>query len=72
MPCYAGITTDIETRKATHQRDYPNLYGWEQHIFFSRASAQSWENQQTNCQHHPGGRDPESPGATWYGYKFYY
>lgn len=72
MPCYAGITTDLETRKATHKRNYPNLYGWKQQAFPSREAAQAWENRQTECHKEGGGREPDNPGATWYGYKFFY
>lgn len=29
MPCYAGITTNLEKRKEEHKVKYPNLYGWK-------------------------------------------
>ena len=72
MPCYAGITTDPERRKEEHKRNHPNLYGWEQYIFQSRASAQAWEDKQTKCHREGGGRKPDNHGDSWYGYKFYY
>lgn len=71
MACYAGITADPERRKEEHKRDYPNMYNWEQHLFSTREEAQAWENKQTECYHHEGGREPNS-SPTWYGYKFSY
>ena len=72
MSCYAGITTDPERRKEEHKRNYPNLHGWEQHSFHSRASAQEWEDRQIECQKEGGGREPNNLEVTWYGYKFFY
>ena len=71
-PYYCGITTDPNRRKEEHQKKYPNLSNWTQQSFSSRNEAQNWENQQTGCTHHPGGREPDNPNATWYGYRFSY
>ena len=71
MSCYCGITTDPARRKREHKEKYPSLYNWEQYFFVSREVAQEWENRQINCHHHQGGREPDNPYATWYGYKFY-
>ena len=67
MSCYAGITTNPEKRKKEHQQKY-KLSNWEQRDFSSREAAQAWEDKQTQCKHHPGGKDPN----TWYGYRFDY
>ena len=72
MSCYCGITTDPKGRRKQHEASHPGLYSWEQRPFSSREAAQIWENQQTHCEHHPGGREPNDQNAAWYGYKFYF
>ena len=72
MSCYCGITQDLKTRKEQHERDYPTLRNWKTYPFKSREEAQAWEDRQTECEHHSGGRNPDDPYAQWYGYRFDY
>lgn len=71
MPCRVGITTRPDERRREWQRRYPTLRNWEQRQFESRSAAQAWENKQP-CERSGGGAEPDSPGATWYAYRFDY
>ena len=35
-----------------------------------REDAQAWEDHQTQCIRHGGGKEPDDPDAKWYGYIF--
>ena len=71
MPCRAGITTRPKTRKGEWKLEYPNMWGWELHgPFDTREDAQAWEDHQTQCIRHGGGKEPDDPDAKWYGYIF--
>ncbi len=72
MPCRAGITTRLQERRQEWQRKYRHMRNWKaEGPFQSRADAQAWEDRQP-CEKSGGGADPDSPGARWYGYRFYY
>ena len=72
MPLYSGITTDLETRKARHQREKKGFRNWgvanDGRPFSSKKEAQKWEDSQPG-EHHGGGPDSDKP---WYGYSFDY
>ena len=71
MACRAGITTRLEERKQEWQRQYAGMRNWQTSgPFANRAAAQKWEDAQYGCDKSGGGADPDSPGATWYGYRF--
>jgi len=71
MSCYAGITQDPGRRKAEHLREHPNMTNWKVvGQFNTKAEAQAWENQQTQCDRHPGGGG--TGDGFWYGYTFDY
>ena len=72
MSCRAGITTRPKDRKMEWKQDYPNMRNWQVFGPFStREKAQEWEDRQP-CVKHPGGNDPDTRGAEWYGYRFDY
>lgn len=70
MPCRAGITTRPDERRKEWLQRRPGMRNWEATPFSSRATAQVWEDAQYSCEKSGGGADPDSPGATWYGYRF--
>jgi hypothetical protein len=70
MGCRAGITTRPSERKAEWKDKYQSMRAWQLvGPFQNRAAAQAWEDKQA-CERSPGGDDPDSRGATWYGYRF--
>lgn len=73
MVCRAGITTDLITRRAHWEKEYPKTFSNWQVIetFYSKSQAQSYETMLAKVwqyESHPDGSGPES--ATWYVYYF--
>lgn len=72
MPCRAGITTRLSERKKEWEREQPGMRNWQEAgPFQNRAAAQAWEDRQS-CVKAPGGAEPDTPGTSWYGYRFDY
>jgi len=77
MPCRIGMTTDPEARKKHWESVYPTLKDWQilAGPYASKDNAQQKETelaQKHGCESHPGGDDPDFPGAQWWIYGFNY
>lgn len=75
MGCRIGMTTNLDQRKAYWESQYPTLRDWQVLAgpFNSKNDAQKMETelaQKHRCDSHPGGDDPDYPGALWYVYGF--
>jgi len=77
MGCRIGMTTNLEQRKTYWEGQYPTLKDWQVLAgpLSSKAEAQKKETElakKYGCESHPGGDDPDYPGAKWYVYGFNY
>ena len=74
MPCRVGMTTDLDRRKAEHERKYKNARDWSVlHEDLDRASAEALEAEEAKergCDSHGGGDDPDDPNKKWLVYYF--
>lgn len=75
MACRVGMTTDLTTRRAHWQSQYPNLRNWKVLATgLSREEAQKKEDAYAKaggCVSSGGGNDPDKP-KSWSVYRFEY